>query len=88
VAVIRIRNGRVTGIGDRRPGATEFQVSIDGEDGEVDAISYDQLTGPVAVGDPGVVNTTPGGRRGGPRRVPGVLAPGGGPGGAPRPPRT
>jgi hypothetical protein len=56
--VIRIRNGRVTGIGDRRPGATELQVSIDDEDGEVDAISYDQLTGPVAVGDRVVLNTT------------------------------
>jgi len=56
--VIRIRNGRVTAIGDRRPGATELQVSIDDEDGEVDAISYDQLTGPVAVGDRVVLNTT------------------------------
>jgi hypothetical protein len=39
--VIRIRNGRVTGIGARRPGATELRVRIDDEDGEVDAISYD-----------------------------------------------
>ncbi len=56
--MVRIRNGRVTAIGERRPGATELRVSLDGEDGEVDAISYDQLTGPVAVGDRVVLNTT------------------------------
>jgi hypothetical protein len=56
--VVRIRNGRVTAIGERRPGATELRVEIDGEPGEVPAISYDQLTGPVAVGDRVVLNTT------------------------------
>src|SRR5829696_7330772 len=49
--MVRIRNGRVTAIGERRPGATELRV-------EVDAISYDRLTGPVAVGDRVVLNTT------------------------------
>ena len=56
--MVRIRNGRVTAIGDRRPGATELRVALDGEDGEVPAISYDQLTGPVEVGDRVVLNTT------------------------------
>jgi uncharacterized protein DUF3866 len=56
--VIRIRNGRVTGVTDRRPGATELRVAVDGEAGEVAAISYDQLTGPVEVGDRVVLNTT------------------------------
>jgi hypothetical protein len=46
--VIRIRNGRVTGVAARRPGATELRVELDNEAGEVDAISYDELTGPVA----------------------------------------
>ena len=56
--MVRIRNGRVTAIGERRPGATELRVAVDGEPGEADAISYDQLTGPVAVGDRVVLNTT------------------------------
>jgi hypothetical protein len=56
--VVRIRNGRVTAITDRRPGATELRVAIDGEAGEVAAISYDEVTGPVEVGDRLVLNTT------------------------------
>jgi hypothetical protein len=32
--VVRIRNGRVTAIGERRPGATELRVAVDGEPGE------------------------------------------------------
>ena len=56
--MVRIRNGRVTAIGDRRPGATELRVALDGEAGEVPAIGYDRLTGPVAVGDRVVLNTT------------------------------
>ena len=56
--MIRIRNGRVTGIGDRRPGATELRVELDDEAGEVGAISYDELTGPVEPGDRVVLNTT------------------------------
>ena len=56
--MVRIRNGRVTAIGDRRPGATELRVALDGEDGEVPAISYDRLTGPVEAGDEVVLNTT------------------------------
>src|SRR4029453_17239417 len=46
----RIADGRVTAIADRRPGATELRVAVDGEAGEVAAISYDQLTGPVEGG--------------------------------------
>ncbi|HEY4791037.1 MAG TPA: DUF3866 family protein, partial [Actinomycetes bacterium] len=56
--MVRIRNGRVTAITDRRPGATELRVAIDGEAGEVAAISYDEVTGPVEVGDRLVLNTT------------------------------
>jgi Protein of unknown function (DUF3866) len=64
--VIRIRNGRVTAILRRRPGATEVRVAVDGEAGApqagasepATAISYDQVTGPVEVGDRVVLNTT------------------------------
>jgi Protein of unknown function (DUF3866) len=64
--VIRIRNGRVTAILRRRPGATEIRVEVDGEGagapqaeaGDAVAINYDQVTGPVAVGDRVVLNTT------------------------------
>jgi Protein of unknown function (DUF3866) len=64
--VIRIRNGRVTAILRRRPGATELRVEVDGEGAgapQADAaaavaINYDQVTGPVAVGDRVVLNTT------------------------------
>ncbi|HZA84669.1 MAG TPA: DUF3866 family protein, partial [Actinomycetes bacterium] len=56
--MVRIRNGRVTEVSDRRPGATELRVAIDGEAGEASAISYDQVTGPVEVGDRVVLNTT------------------------------
>jgi uncharacterized protein DUF3866 len=56
--VVRIRNGRVMAIGDRRPGATEIRVEVDGDAVEAAAISYDQITGPVAVGDRVVLNTT------------------------------
>jgi Protein of unknown function (DUF3866) len=57
-AVVRIRNGRVTAILRRRPGATEVAVEVDGDHGEATAISYDQVTGPVGVGDQVVLNTT------------------------------
>jgi Protein of unknown function (DUF3866) len=56
--VVRIRNGRVTAILRRRPGATEVRVAVDGDDDEATAISYDQVTGPVEVGDRVVLNTT------------------------------
>jgi len=56
--VVRIRNGRVMEIGDRRPGATELRVQIDGESAAATAINYDQVTGPVEVGDRVVLNTT------------------------------
>jgi hypothetical protein len=56
--VVRIRTGRVTGVLDRRPGATELRVEVEGDPGEAVAISYDRVTGPVAVGDRVVLNTT------------------------------
>jgi Protein of unknown function (DUF3866) len=56
--VVRIRNGRVTAVLRRRPGATELRVAVDGEPGEATAISYDQVTGPVDTGDRVVLNTT------------------------------
>src|SRR5919197_458268 len=56
--VVRIRNGRVTAVLRRRPGATELRVAVDGEPGEATSISYDQVTGPVDAGDRVVLNTT------------------------------
>jgi hypothetical protein len=56
--VVRVRNGRVTAVLRRRPGATEIRVAVEGEPGEADAISYDGVTGPVAAGDRVVLNTT------------------------------
>jgi hypothetical protein len=56
--VVRIRNGRVTAVLQRRPGATEVRVQVEGDEGEATAISYDQVTGPVAPGDRVVLNTT------------------------------
>jgi Protein of unknown function (DUF3866) len=56
--VVRIRNGRVTAVLRRRPGAAEVRVAVDGEAGEAEAISYDAVIGPVAAGDRVVLNTT------------------------------
>ncbi|HEV8372837.1 MAG TPA: DUF3866 family protein, partial [Actinomycetota bacterium] len=56
--MVRIRNGRVTAVLRRRPGATEVRVQVEGDEGEATAISYDQVTGPVAPGDRVVLNTT------------------------------
>jgi Protein of unknown function (DUF3866) len=56
--VVRIRNGRVTAVLHRRPGATEVRVHVEGDEVEATAISYDQVTGPVAAGDRVVLNTT------------------------------
>ena len=56
--MVRIRHGRVTALLAKRPGATEVAVAVDGDPGEAEAISYDGVTGPVAVGDRVVLNTT------------------------------
>jgi len=54
--VIRRRRGIVTALGPARPGAHELEVSVDGE--TATAVAYPELTGPVAVGDVVVLNTT------------------------------
>jgi hypothetical protein len=54
--VIRLRRGVVTALGPARPGAHELEVSVDGEPST--AIAYPDLTGPVAVGDTVILNTT------------------------------
>jgi hypothetical protein len=46
----------VTALGPARPGAHELVVSVDGEAAE--AIAYPDLTGPIAVGDAVILNTT------------------------------
>jgi hypothetical protein len=56
--VIRIRNGRVTAIRARRPGATEATVSVEPEGDEARALGYDHLVGPLEVGDRVMLNTT------------------------------
>ena len=54
--MIRLRRGVVTALGDPRRGAHELTVSVDG--GDQPAIAYPDLTGPVAVGDTVLLNTT------------------------------
>ncbi|HEX9343721.1 MAG TPA: DUF3866 family protein [Actinomycetota bacterium] len=56
--MIRIRNGTVTALLARRPGATEVAVSVEPEGVEARALGYDDLTGPLKVGDRVVLNTT------------------------------
>jgi len=56
VIYIRLRRGRVAGLLERRPGLTEVSVIVDGK--EEKAVSYDELTGPVAAGDEVILNTT------------------------------
>jgi hypothetical protein len=55
---VRVRTGTVIAVTDRRPGATEVTVEVDGEPGTGEAIAYDQVTGPVGPGDRVVLNTT------------------------------
>jgi hypothetical protein len=56
--LIRIRNGRVTAILRRRPGATEVSVIVEPEGRQERAIGYDDLVGALKVGDRVVLNTT------------------------------
>lgn len=55
--MIRIRQGRVTGVKARRGDITEITVQIPGEPAGK-AYNYDLLTGPVHTGDTVVLNTT------------------------------
>ena len=54
--MIRIRLGRVLEISATRPGVTEMLVDVDG--GTAPALNYDDVCGPVAVGDEVVLNTS------------------------------
>jgi len=54
--MIRLRRGTVLTVRARRPGLTECTVDVEGA--AALALSYDQLSGPVAVGDIVVLNTT------------------------------
>lgn len=56
--MIRVRHGTVTAVLARRPGATEVAVAVAPEGGEARALSYDELTGPLQVGDRVALNTT------------------------------
>ena len=56
--MIRIRGGRVTAILCRRPGATEAAVAVEPEGLEERAVGYDDVVGPLQVGDRVVLNTT------------------------------
>jgi hypothetical protein len=56
--VVRVRTGRVLAVAERRPGATEVQVWVDGDETAAMAVSYDMVTGPIAEGDQVVLNTT------------------------------
>ena len=54
--MIRLRTGKVTAILERRPGALELEVEVEGA--AATAIAYPELTGPVAEGDRVLLNTT------------------------------
>jgi hypothetical protein len=54
--VIRLRRGVVRSVTDRRPGAQELEVDVDG--GSAPAISYPDLVGEVAAGETVILNTT------------------------------
>jgi hypothetical protein len=56
--VIRVRNGRVTALLARRSGATEALVAMDPDGTEAWALGYDDLVGPLQIGDRVVLNTT------------------------------
>lgn len=55
-ASVRLRRGTVVATLAARPGALELEVEVDG--GHAPAIAYPDLTGPVAVGDRVLLNTT------------------------------
>lgn len=54
--MIRLRRGMVSAVAEPRPGVAELSVELEGE--RQRAIAYPALTGPVAVGDVVVLNTT------------------------------
>lgn len=54
--MVRLRRGKVTQVGEARPGVIELQVDVDG--GPARALAYPDLTGPVKQGDTVVLNTT------------------------------
>jgi Protein of unknown function (DUF3866) len=54
--LVRLRGGTVVALGERRPGALEIRVGVDGD--EADALAYPGLVGPIAVGDRVLLNTT------------------------------
>lgn len=54
--MIRIKKGTVVAITGRREGMTELKVLVEGR--EERAVNYDDLTGPVRVGDDVLLNTT------------------------------
>ena len=56
--MIRVRHGRVTAILRRRAGATEASVAVEPEGEDARAVGYDDLVGPLEVGDRVVLNTT------------------------------
>jgi len=56
--VIRIRNGRVTALRARRAGVTEALVTVAPDGIEALALGYDDVVGPLEVGDRVVLNTT------------------------------
>jgi hypothetical protein len=53
---VRLRRGRILGILAERPGALEVEVEVEGE--RASALAYPELVGPVAEGDPVILNTT------------------------------
>jgi hypothetical protein len=56
--VIRIRYGLVTAIAGRRGGATEALVTVEPDGVEARALGYDDVVGPLEVGDRVALNTT------------------------------
>jgi hypothetical protein len=55
-SLVRLRRGTVLRVIEARPGAVELEVEVDGE--RSPALAYPDLTGPVAEGDPVLLNTT------------------------------
>jgi ribosomal protein S28E/S33 len=58
--MIRLRRGTVLELIERRPGAVELLVRVEGDPDPSRAIAYPALTGPVRVGDVALLNTTAG----------------------------
>ena len=54
--MIRVRRGRVVAVRSHRPGLSELEVEVEGR--HEAALNYDELTGPVKVGDEVLLNTT------------------------------